>query len=283
MNTKNLTHALAGLLLAASTLNAASISTDFSGVSRVGVAHTDSLDATNNGNRNVGISGATWTISDPTELSLPAFTGALTMGNFTWSNLGSGLVFTTGDGGVWRSAAGTSTDARTTGTSEADRANFQFNTGSVGGSAASPMDVAVFNLIFQVGTGSSFTDLTASFRAGTAQTSGAWDNNTVANNGDYAVIINPITIAGTNGTVDFGTSYSLGSGAIGAGAGPTVTAASTAHTLGEGTYLMQIRLSGQGGQRAAIDDFSFVAIPEPGTIVLVCIALGSLLIFRRRR
>ena len=38
-----------------------------------------------------------------------------------------------------------------------------------------------------------------------------------------------------------------------------------------------------GSNIAAFDNFSVVAIPEPGTLVLVGVALGSLLLFRRRR
>lgn len=45
-------------------------------------------------------------------------------------------------------------------------------------------------------------------------------------------------------------------------------------------------LSGEytgGAAVLAINDVSFAAIPEPGTLVLLGIALGSLAIFRRRR
>jgi hypothetical protein len=250
------------------------LQTDFSGVSRVGVAHTDANDATADGNRNVGISGATWTTGGG--LALAAITGTLTMGDYTWSNIGAGVVLTTGDGGVWRSTQ--SADARTTGTSEADRANFQFNTGSIGGSAAAPMDVAVFNLVFSVTTAFSPE---ISFRAGTAQTNGTWDNNTAANNGDFEVRISPITLSDNNGTVNFANAVSVGSGEIGAGAGPVVST-STIATINPGTYLLEIRLSGQGGQRASIDDLAL--IPEPSTYAALIglLALG-LVAWRRRR
>ena len=40
---------------------------------------------------------------------------------------------------------------------------------------------------------------------------------------------------------------------------------------------------GNNGNIAAVNDFSVTAIPEPGTLVLLGIALGTLAIFRRRR
>ena len=40
-----------------------------------------------------------------------------------------------------------------------------------------------------------------------------------------------------------------------------MVSASTITTINPGTYLLEIRLSGQGGQRASIDDLAL--IPEP--------------------
>ncbi len=44
-----------------------------------------------------------------------------------------------------------------------------------------------------------------------------------------------------------------------------------------------LRTSGNNGSYVAIDDLSVTAIPEPGSLGLVGIALGSLLLFRRRK
>lgn len=140
------------------------------------------------------------------------------------------------------------------------------------------MNVAVFNLVFTVGT--AFAP-EISFRAGTAATNGSWDVNTAANNGDFEVRISPITISGNDGTVEFADAVSVGSGVIGAGAGPVVST-STITTINPGTYLLEIRLSGQGGQRASIDDLAL--IPEPSTYAALfgLLALG-LVAWRRRR
>ncbi|MDV7402924.1 hypothetical protein RZS08_66485, partial [Arthrospira platensis SPKY1] len=77
-------------------------------------------------------------------------TGTLTMGDFTWANIGSGVVFTTLDGGAF-AGAGFNSVARLTATVEVDRSNFQFGNGNPGASTAvAPANVAVFNLLFTV-------------------------------------------------------------------------------------------------------------------------------------
>lgn len=251
--------------------------TDFNNaMTRTRLAHTDANNSGNDGSPNVAINPA-WTVSG--SLGLTALTGVLTMGDFTWANIGSGIMFTTMAGGAY-SDGSNNAQVRLTSTSEADRANFKFNTGTVGGSAAAPGDVAVFNLLFTV-TGQ-LNNPAVSFRAGTIQTNGTWDNNTSANNGNFEVRLSPVILSGNNGTVNFNDAISLGGvQSIGAGAGPLVSASSVT-SLSQGTYLMQIQLSGQSDQRAAIDDLTMV--PEPSTYAALfgILALGFVA-WRRRK
>ena len=74
------------------------------------------------------------------------------------------------------------------------------------------MDVAVFNHRFQRGQRPVAPPEDLFSRGGTSrnQREHVGQNNTAANNGDFEVRISRITIAGNNGTVDFGNAVSVG-------------------------------------------------------------------------
>jgi hypothetical protein len=164
--------------------------------------------------------------------------------------------------------------------------NFQFNSGSAGRTGfAAPADLALWNLVVEL-KDTSLNQFNVSFRAGTAQTSGAWGNNTLANNGSYNIHLIPILLTGNNGVLDIGNRVSFNGSpvAIGAGAGPSISDDLT-HSFSAGTYLLQVEFSGQGGQRNTIDDLSFTAaIPEPSTLMLTgLLALAGVIGLRRRK
>lgn len=292
--TKKLLLTLAGVLGCALALSGqvTLLSTDFSGsTGNVSLPYVDANDATNNGNRAVTRNQFTWTQSDPTVLSLAAL-DTLTMGAFSWGSSGTpltaGRIFTSLAGGqnnTGTGGAGTTSTIRSTGTTDETRARLQFNSSSVGGSGTAPADVAVWNLLFQVGTGG-IAGLDFSFRAGTAQTSGSWDNNSIANNGNYNIRITPVSITGSTGIAQFGSSVTVfeTAAAIGAGAGPTLTS-SYSNSIAAGVYLLQLEFSGQGTQRNSIGDFSMAVIPEPSTYAALLggLALGFVAYRRRRR
>lgn len=79
-------------------------------------------------------------------------------------------------------------------------------------------------------------------------------------------------------------------GADGTGSRTLIESISAANvTIGNNGFSESTFFAGFGGGNntgsniAAFDNFSVAAIPEPGTLALVGIALGSLLLFRRRR
>ncbi|MCC5844166.1 MAG: PEP-CTERM sorting domain-containing protein [Verrucomicrobia bacterium] len=91
------------------------------------------------------------------------------------------------------------------------------------------------------------------------------------------------SIDGGDNFIDFGDSQSIAQGSW------------VIHTINFGTLLSGaeeaiVRLTYSGGvqnwstsHRTNIDNIALTAIPEPGTLALVGIALGSLLLFRRRK
>ncbi|MCD8483748.1 MAG: PEP-CTERM sorting domain-containing protein [Verrucomicrobia bacterium] len=272
--------------------SAAVLSTDFSGsTGNISLPYVDASDATNNGNHGVTRNQFTWTQSEPAKLALRSL-DSLTIGNYTWGSastpISAGRIFTSLGGGAWNTGTGgggTTASIRATGTTDPTRARIQFNAGTVGGTASAPADVAVWNLIFEVGaTGVPGFDF--SFRAGTAQTNGAWDNNTAANNGSYNIRITPVNVTGSTGVAQTGSSVTLSASpiAIGAGAGPTLEP-SWVQAFPAGVYLLQLEFTGQGSQRNSIGDFSMTAIPEPSTYAALfgLLALGFVAWRRRRK
>jgi hypothetical protein len=283
---KLLAGALAGALFATASLQGQILHTNFNGPPNVGtasLAHTDALNAANNGSRPVAFTNIPWTTGG--SLGLTALTGTLTLGDYTYANLASGQMFTTLAGGAYLDPSGTGANgaARATGTTELDRANIQFGAGAVGNpnNDAVASRVGIFNLLFTV-TGT-FSNPELTFRAGTATTNGTWHDNTAVQQGDVEVRISPVAISGNNGVVDFSETVSIGGvQAIGAGAGPIVTASGT-QTFETGTYLLQIVFSNKTrNERAAIDDLTI--IPEPSTYAAIAgVLVLGLAAWRRRR
>lgn len=276
----------------ASGLWASSISSDFSGsTSNLTLPYTDANDATNNGNRSVSRNQFNWTESNATDFSLRGL-DSLVMGDYTWGSAGTpisaGRIFTTLAGGQYNDGTGgggNTSNIRATGTSDPTRARIQVNDGDVGETGTlSPADLSVWNLVVEFGGASNFEGLSFSFRAGTAQTSGAWDNNSIANNGNYNIRLTPVSVTGNNGVLGGSPITAFGTPqAIGAGAGPTMTPTWNTGSINPGVYLLQLEFSDQGGQRSSLGDFSVTAIPEPGILVLVGVAMGVLVVFRRRK
>lgn len=268
-----------GLGVAGSSAGAATLlSTDFATPTSIdAIPYVDALNGADNGNKTVGWIGGNWTIGDNTLVDLKQVTSVV-FGDFTWGSTGdtikSGELWGTLGGGDH--IDGNSSQLRHTGSS------IQFNSSAVGGSAlaAEPDGSAIFNLVLEVKPGDGIRNLQLSFRTGTAQTSGAWDNNTAAGNGNYNVKI--VDASNTASGFSF---YSTNQ-AIGAGAGPVVNAVDqTSATLLPGTYVMQVILTGKtSGQRYTIDDFGFAAeaVPEPGIAGMAAMAVLGLLARRRR-
>jgi hypothetical protein len=289
---KSIVITLAAVAGSAFALDAAILSTDFTGsTGGVILPYADAIDPTNNTNTNASVTRNqfNWTQTDATVIALRSL-DTLTIGAYSWGSAGTpisaGRMFTTLDGGAWNTgtggAAGIISNLRATGTTDPTRARFQFNSTSVGATGtAAPANVAVWNLLFEVGTGG-IAGLDFSFRAGTAATSGAWDNNTAANNGNYNIRITPVTVTGGNGSAELANSVSV-SGAVGAGAGPTVIS-SYSSSLASGVYLVQLEFSSQATQRNALGDFQMTAIPEPSTYaaLLGLMVLGVVALRRRR-
>lgn len=242
-----------------------------------GIPYTDATTPGDNGNKTVGWVGTSWTVGNAALVDLKQVT-SVTFGNFTWGSaadtIKAGEFWTTLGGGDH--IDGNNSSIRHTG---ATTPLIQFNSSSVGNSslAAEPDGTAIFNLVFEAK--SAIEDLAVSLRAGTAQTSGSFDNNTAAQNGNFNIRI--VDATNTASGFDF---YAT-SQAIGAGAGPVVNAVDQSATqLAAGTYVLQIVLSGKtSGQRYSIDDFAFSAnaVPEPVSLGLLALGAGALV--RRRR
>ncbi|MCD8482913.1 MAG: PEP-CTERM sorting domain-containing protein [Verrucomicrobia bacterium] len=281
---KKLTLSLSLLTFSCAAVSAQSLSTNFNSSPVVGttsLAHTDALTPDNNGTRGVAFTNINWTTSG--SLGLTGLTGALTMGNYTWSGIGSGQIFTTLADGAWRiGTSGDTGNARATGTTIDGNANIQFGSGTVANAnnVTEAARIGTFNLLFTVSGVLNNPQL--DFRAGTSQTNGAWHNNTAVQNGDVSVNIVPVILNGNNGTADFVNSVSLGTQAIGAGSGNVMTFVGN-QSLAAGTYLLQISFSNKGrNERASIDDLTM--IPEPSTYAALfgLLALGFVA-WRRRK
>jgi hypothetical protein len=278
----------------ATPLQAQILSTDFSGSNAtLTLPYVDANDSTNNGNRVVSRIGFAWTSSDNTKLSLRAL-DTLVMGNYTWGSTGtpisSGAMFLTLTGGQWNTGTnggGNNSNMRVNNPTDPTWSRYQFNVSAVGTNTTSPpANRAVYNLLFEVGASGAglFDSINFSLCLGTAQTSGAWDNNTLAGNGDFNIRVSNVSVSGQNGTLGSQVAQT-GALAIGAGAGPTVsTSLNLGSPLAAGVYLLQIEhFNKTNNQRSSIGDFSMTAVPEPSTWALLALGLTAMVVFRRRR
>jgi hypothetical protein len=240
------------------------LDTDFgAGVTNTGLAAiTFSGD---NGNKSIGFSGAgstsaagaMWTLGDTGVFDLVGV-NSVTLGGFTWGSTANpirrGVIFTTAADFGYLTPNGQNTNIRYANTSAI---TVQLNSGTAHESA--------FNLVFEVKPDTTLSDVLVGFRAGTAGTSGVWDNNTAAQNGNINVVIHPLNASGVAGT---GVSFFASPQAIGAGAGPTINApAPEGASFAAGRYLLRIVFSGKTrNERATIDDLVFSASTGPVAI-----------------
>lgn len=137
-----------------------------------------------------------------------------------------------------------------------------------------------FNVVFDIKPAAgSLNGWELSFKYGTAQVTGVWDNNTTAaQNGTASATIYQVD----SGTGELSSVLTFNSNSL-AGAGPSVTIAATnpSTSLSAGTYVLAIRLTGKTkNQRYTIDDLTVSAIPEPAVIGLL--GVGGLMLRRRR-
>lgn len=237
-----------------------------------GIPYTDATTPADNGNKTVGWVGTSWTVGNAALVDLKQVT-SVTFGNFTWGSVGDTLKA----GEFWTTlGGGDHIDGNTSAIRHSGATNplIQFNTSAVGNQslAAEPDGFAIFNLVFEAK--SVIEDLSVSLRAGTAQTSGSFDNNTAAQNGSFNIRI----VDATNTSSGF--NFYSSAQAIGTGAGPTINAVDQSGTeVAAGTYVLQIVLSNKtSGQRFSIDDFSFSAnaVPEPASLALLVLAGAGL-------
>lgn len=149
----------------------------------------------------------------------------------------------------------------------------QLNSGSVN-------DVR-FNVLFEIKSGGPYSHWNVQFNYGTADTSGNWYNNTPALNGTADVEIYSVAADGTLSL----TSVTFPDLTL-PGAGPLYSqdAENMAAALGNGHYLLSIKLTGKtSSQRYTIDNLQVSAIPEPVAANLIVLGAAALMACRRRR
>jgi hypothetical protein len=218
-----------------------------------------------------------WTVDDPTKVDLSSLNQFTAPASITG---GSAVTYgaTSGSdifrkGAVFTSSLGFA--------SPAQQIRYAITTGSVWRPQfnASGVNDGQFNVIFDItAAAGSLNGWELSFNYGTATTGGAWDNNTAAENGTASAIIYQVD----TGTGELSSALTFGSVNL-SGAGPlaTISATNPSSSLGAGTYVLAIRLTGKTkNQRYTIDNLTVSAIPEPAIVSLL--GLGGLMLRRRR-
>lgn len=293
MNMKQLTLTsltLAGVLVCTASAQV-TISTDFdSSTAKANkLPHVDNVESSNTGTQNTGWDTQDWTQTDPTQFGVAGLDSLSFNANYSWGNSGTpiaaGMTFATLKDGAYLDPSGNGNSSGTRRNAGAD-VPLPFNGADPGSfNHAAPLsELAVYNTIVEFGSGTSFTQLDFSFRAGTATAGGDWRSGTAGTgngaNGDYTFKLSSISVSGSDGAL--GSVVASSSGNIGAGTGPTVTDSVTG-TFTPGLYLMQIELSGQDDERAGIGELSVSAVPEPSTYAAIIGALALAGVMLRRR
>ncbi|GAB4182384.1 MAG: hypothetical protein Fur0032_23420 [Terrimicrobiaceae bacterium] len=225
----------------------------------------------------------------------PSPAGFWTVGNSTQVDLSTVSLIKTSGGTEVGAASGN--DRLLKGSVFTTRTDFSYSDGAINSGIryatntgvwapqlnSSSLSDARFNVLFEIKPTFEFNSWNIAFNYGTAQTNGAWDNNSAAQNGNADVEI--YSIAG-DGTISL-SSLSFNATSL-SGSGPlaSLDATNMSTSLSSGNYLLSILLTGKTKtQRYTIDNLVVNAslVPEPTTWALLAGSLTALVVFRRRR
>jgi hypothetical protein len=218
-----------------------------------------------------------WTVADASKVDLSARTSFVAPASITGS---AAVTYGAASGvGVLRKGAVVASQLNLVG---AETIRYALTTGVwMPQLNATSSNNGQFNVLFEIKPGAgSYNAWEVAFNYGTASTTGAWNNNTAAANGTASAVIYAVNPS----TGELSSQLTFGSASI-AGSGPLadLDASNMNTSLGEGTYLLSIVLTGKtSGQRYTIDNLSVSAVvPEPASLALL--GLGAGVLVRRRR